>query len=63
MAEEESDLVSTLLSGFHGNSGLASSMSMPTPVHLGGWQEEEEQEEDQEINNGSPAKQAPGSRC
>lgn len=49
--------------GFHGNSGLASSMSMPTPVHLGGWQEEEEQEEDQEINNGSPAKQAPGSRC
>lgn len=39
---------------------------MPTPVHLGQWQEEEEEEEDendQEINSGSTPKQGAGSSC
>lgn len=36
---------------------------MPTPVHLGGWQEEEEDEGDQEINSGSTPKQGTGSSC
>ncbi|XP_068594079.1 autophagy-related protein 9B [Cebidichthys violaceus] len=50
---------------FQANSVLGSSMSMPTPAHLGGWQEEEEEEneDDQEINNGSTPKQAAGSSC
>ncbi|XP_034559591.1 autophagy-related protein 9B isoform X2 [Notolabrus celidotus] len=53
-------------SGFQEHSGLGSSISMPTPVHLGGWKEEEEEEErtdDQEINSGSTPKQGTGSNC
>ncbi|XP_034559587.1 autophagy-related protein 9B isoform X1 [Notolabrus celidotus] len=52
--------------GFQEHSGLGSSISMPTPVHLGGWKEEEEEEErtdDQEINSGSTPKQGTGSNC
>ncbi|XP_045907031.1 autophagy-related protein 9B isoform X1 [Micropterus dolomieu] len=53
--------------GFQAHSGLGTSISMPTPVHLGGWQEEEEEEEgdedDQEINSGSTPKQGTGSSC
>ncbi|XP_027144662.1 autophagy-related protein 9B isoform X2 [Larimichthys crocea] len=52
--------------GFQAHSGLSSSISMPTPVHLGQWQEEEEEEEDendQEINSGSTPKQGAGSSC
>ncbi|XP_035489141.1 autophagy-related protein 9B [Scophthalmus maximus] len=49
--------------GFQGHSGLGSSTSVPTTVHLGGWQEEEEEEneDDQEINSGSTPKQGTGS--
>ncbi|KAF3858153.1 hypothetical protein F7725_011354 [Dissostichus mawsoni] len=48
-------------SGFQSQSGLGSSLSMPTAVHLGGWQEEEEEnEDDQEINSGSTPKQGTG---
>ncbi|KAJ4936469.1 hypothetical protein JOQ06_001061 [Pogonophryne albipinna] len=51
-------------SGFQPQSGLGSSLSMPTAVHLGGWQEEEEEnEDDQEINSGSTPKQGTGSSC
>ncbi|XP_062285720.1 autophagy-related protein 9B [Scomber scombrus] len=52
-------------SGFQAHSSLSSTISMPTPVHLGGWQEEEEDEdeEDQEINSGSTPKQGTGSSC
>lgn len=52
-----------LFSGFQAHSGLGSSSSMPTVVHLGGWQEEEEDEdeEDLEINSGSTPKQGTGS--
>ncbi|XP_053185398.1 autophagy-related protein 9B [Scomber japonicus] len=52
-------------SGFQAHSSLSSTISMPTPVHLGGWQEEDEDEdeEDQEINNGSTPKQGTGSSC
>ncbi|XP_072297788.1 autophagy-related protein 9B [Eucyclogobius newberryi] len=49
----------------HHSGGLSTSLSMPTPVHLGGWKEEdeEENEDDQEINSGSPPKQSAGSSC
>ncbi|XP_026229894.1 autophagy-related protein 9B isoform X2 [Anabas testudineus] len=48
--------------GFQPHSGF--SVSTPTPVHLGGWQEEEEEDEgDQEINSGSTPKQGTGSSC
>lgn len=65
MPKKDCDHVSTLLSGFQAHSGLGSSISMPTPVHLGGWQEEEEEgdEDDQEINSGSTPKQGTGSSC
>lgn len=51
--------------GFQAHCGLGSSISMPTPVHLGRWQEEEEEEdeEDHEINSGSTPKQGTGSGC
>lgn len=51
--------------GLQARSGLGSSISMPAPVHLGGWQEEEEEEneDDQEINSGSAPKQGTGSNC
>ncbi|KAM7379462.1 hypothetical protein PAMP_005009 [Pampus punctatissimus] len=51
--------------GFQAHSGLGSTISMPTPVHLGGWQEEEEEEDeqDQEINSGSTPKQGTRSSC
>ena len=56
--------MSTLSSGIQAHSGLGSSISMPTPVHLGRWQEEEENEDDQEINSGSTPKQGTaGSSC
>lgn len=47
------------------HSGLSTSLSMPAPVHLGGWREEdeEENEDDQEINSGSTPKQGTGSNC
>nr|XP_019957602.1 PREDICTED: autophagy-related protein 9A-like [Paralichthys olivaceus] len=45
--------------GFQGHSDLGSSISVPTTVQLGGWQEEEEEEneDEQEINSGSTPKQ------
>ncbi|XP_037642719.1 autophagy-related protein 9B [Sebastes umbrosus] len=54
--------------GIQAHSGHGTSISMPTAVHLGGWQEEEEEEEqenedDQEINSGSTPKQGTGSSC
>eukprot|EP00064_Thunnus_orientalis_P017556 superscaffoldBa00003767_g17640 len=50
--------------GFQAHSSLGSTISMPHPVHLGGWQEEEEEdEEDQEINSGSTPKQGTRSSC
>lgn len=51
--------------GLQARSGLGSSISMPAPVHLGGWQEEEEEEneDDQEINSGSAPNQGTGSNC
>lgn len=63
MPERDSDFVSTLLTGFQAHSGLGSSITMPAPVHLGGWREEEEEEnaDDQEINSGSTPKQGTGS--
>lgn len=59
------DFMSTLLSGFQSHRSLGSSISMPTPVHLGRWQEEEEEddEDEQEINSGSTPKQGAGSSC
>lgn len=49
----------------HNSGGLSTSLSMPTPVPLGGWREEdeEENEDDQEINSGSTPKQDTGSSC
>uniref|UniRef100_A0AAV2JVX9 Autophagy-related protein 9 n=1 Tax=Knipowitschia caucasica TaxID=637954 RepID=A0AAV2JVX9_KNICA len=49
----------------HPHGGLSTSLSMPAPVHLGGWREEdeEENEDDQEINSGSTSKQGTGSSC
>ncbi|XP_055008147.1 LOW QUALITY PROTEIN: autophagy-related protein 9B [Boleophthalmus pectinirostris] len=49
----------------HHSGGLSTSLSMPAPVHLGGWREEdeEENEDDQEINSGSTPKQDTGSSC
>lgn len=50
----------------HHSGGLSTSLSMPAPVHLGGWREEEEEEEnedDQEINSGSTSKQGTGGSC
>ncbi|XP_058488093.1 autophagy-related protein 9B [Solea solea] len=49
----------------HTNTGLQQSshgpsMSMPTPVSLGGWQEEEENEDDQESKSGSTSKHGTG---
>lgn len=53
-----------LFSGHQAHSGLSSSISVPTTVHLGGWQEvEEEEENDQEINSGSTPKQGTGGSC
>ncbi|XP_029381241.1 autophagy-related protein 9B [Echeneis naucrates] len=51
--------------GLQAHRGLGSSMSMPTVVHLGGWEEEEEEEDedDQEINSGSTPKQGTRSSC
>lgn len=50
--------------GFQAHGGLGSSVSAPTTVHLGGWQEvEEEDEDDQEINSGSTPKQGTGRSC
>ena len=62
----KTDRISIFFSGFQAQSGLGTSISMPTPVHLGRWQEEEEEEEDeddQEINSGSTPKQGTGSSC
>ncbi|KAM8839430.1 autophagy-related protein 9B isoform 2-T2 [Synchiropus picturatus] len=40
--------------GFQDRARLSSTTSLPTPVHLGGWQEEEEEdEEEEELNSGS----------
>lgn len=49
----------------HHPGGLSTSLSMPAPVHLGGWREEdeEENEDDQEINSGSTPKQGTGGSC
>lgn len=49
----------------HPPGGLSTSLSMPAPVHLGGWREEdeEENEDDQEINSGSTPKQGTGGSC
>lgn len=53
-----------LFSGYQAHSGLSSSISVPTTVHLGGWQEvEEDEEDDQEINSGSTPKQGTGGSC
>ncbi|KAM6918408.1 autophagy-related protein 9B [Xenentodon cancila] len=50
--------------GLHTHCGHDSSMSTSTPVHLGGWKEEEEgDEDDQEINIRSTPKQGTGSSC
>lgn len=61
----QTDLISIFFPGFQAQSGLGTSISMPTPVHLGRWQEEEEEEneDDQEINSGSTPKQGTGSSC
>lgn len=55
----------TSLPGFQSHRSLGSSISMPTPVHLGRWKEEEEEEDadEQEINSGSTPKQGTGSSC
>ncbi|XP_037537692.1 autophagy-related protein 9B [Nematolebias whitei] len=45
--------------GFQVQSGHGSSISMPSPVHLGGWKEEDEN--DQELNSESTQKQGMGS--
>ncbi|KAK7945500.1 hypothetical protein WMY93_001228 [Mugilogobius chulae] len=49
----------------HRSGNLSTSLSMPTPVHLGGWREEdeEENEDDQEINSGSTPKQGTEGSC
>lgn len=49
----------------HHSGGFSTSLSMPPPVHLGGWREEdeEENEDDQEINSGSTSKQGTGGSC
>lgn len=61
----KTDCVSTLSPGLQAHGGLGSSLSMPTPVHLGRWQEEEEEEDvdDHEINSGSTPKQGTRSSC
>lgn len=45
--------------GLQVQSGHGSSISMPSPVHLGGWKEEED-ENDAELNSESTQKQGMG---